>query len=314
MPTGKEISSMDNWGNESKIDENYRADIGHAITHVSCTLNNGELFERWSSISGEEYPEIDFDNIFKRKMGMGIFFHEYVDGHVISGEENRNLLIYYKGKAGKKIKAAPRYLQYEITPDQCESLVEMIKFYEVFHYNEDLELSELKSRDAKEVLLFSTKIDPYMAYKKRLISADEKVGGNCASYAFGLLKMANLYDEELNEQLKLKLNISEKLIGTSDKPVSLSSLLWGSTGRKWIHQGFTNRLLESFDPQKIWDFMGDLRDCTSQDKGQNDCKLKELNWFKKNAMHMEKGPTITLTSKDESKSTSIEGVVIKLSQ
>jgi hypothetical protein len=307
MPSGKEIISVDTWGEETSIDENYRADIGHSITHISCNLKNGELFERWSSVSGEEYTEIDIENMFKNQSGMGLFFHEYIDGHVISGEENINLLIYYHGVDNKKTKVNPRYLQYEITTDQCESMVKMIKFYEVFHYSEDLELSELKDRDKNEVLLFSTKLDPYLSYKKRLESEDEKVGGNCASYAFGLLKMASLYDEELDPQVKLQFDISERLIGSFEKPVSLSSLLFNSVGKKWTHKGFENRRLESFDPQKIWDFSSELRNCISN----TECKLKELSWYKKNSAQIEPGQAITLTSKDGLKSVLIDGVLIK---
>jgi hypothetical protein len=313
ISTGK-VTSVNTWGDSTTMGNQYYADMGHAITHVNCTTSSGEKFERWSSVTGEEYPKVDSDNIFKKKIGMGVLFQKYIDGYIISGEENKNLLIYYKGRAKNGVfslgtKSKPRFLQFDINHKSCDDAKAMVIFYEKFHYNEKLTYEQVSARPASEIFYFTTMIDPYESYVSRKTNPTEEVGGNCASYAVGLLKMVGLYDSTLDPYLKLNLAVSKKLIGTDETPVTINSIILGSLGKHWTYEGVDNQYINNYDPQKMWNFFGDLDNCIKSANDSNfKCPLENLLWYQENKERFTNNEDIKLEAKNSQDKVVMKGV------
>jgi hypothetical protein len=304
---GKDVESVNPWGETTTISSRYRSTMGHSIAHVECTTSDGERFDDWSSFSGQDYPEVDKENILKNKIGLGTLFYDYIDGHIIRGEENINRLIFYRGERKNRERVNPRYLKFEITPESCDEVKKMATFYASFHYDKNTTLAELKKRDPNRVLYFTTNLDPYESFQERLTNIDAKVGGGCAPYAIGLMKAAELYDSSLDPLFKLELDVSEKLIGTPAKPVKFLSLILGKNGRHWNFDGYENRHMSQYDPQKIWDFVGQAQQCA---RG-NECELEENSWYQAHKSALKIGSVIELENLKKEKSVEITGILIK---
>ena len=304
---GKKIESVNPWGETTTISSNYRSTMGHTIAHINCTTSDGTRFDDWSSFSGQDFTAVDKKNALKDKLGLGILFYDYIDGHIIRGDENINRLIFYKGekKNGELVK--PRYLQFETTPNACDELKKMATFFESFHYNKNTTLEVLLQRDPSKVLYFTTNLDPYESYQNNLSNRNARVGGGCAPYAVGLLKSAGLYDRSLDSILKLEIDVSKKLIGNSENPVNFSSLFIGKNGRHWTFDGYENHHMSQYDPQKIWNFVGHIGECLNTNK----CSLESNTWFQSNKNLLSKGQVITLTNKEKNSSVDITGFLIK---
>ena len=305
---GHDIVSVNPWGEPTTISSNYRSTMGHTIAHVNCTNSDGTRFDDWSSFSGQDYTAVDKKNTLKDKIGLGTLFYDYIDGHIIRGDENVNRVIYYKGETRNGVEVKPRYMQFEITPDRCDELKKMATFFESFHYNKNTELNTLLEREPVKVLYFTTNLDPYKSYQDNLANNDAKVGGGCAPYAVGLLKAAGLYDKTLDSIFKIELDVSEKLIGSSKNKVNFASLFIGKNGRHWTYEGYPNRHMSQYDPQKIWNFVGGIEECLNSDQ----CNLESNSWYQANKGVISKGRTIKLTNKESNESREVEGLLIKM--
>jgi hypothetical protein len=304
---GKEIESINSYGESSVISSQYRSTMGHTIAQVECTTTSGERYTKWSSFSGQDFTAIDKVNLLDEKLGLGILFYDYIDGHIISGEENINRLIYYKGERKEGARVKPRYMKFDISPESCDELKSMTSFYETFHYPKGSTYEELLARDPSKVLYFTTNLDPYESFQERLSNVDAKVGGGCAPYAVGLLKAANLFDSSLDSVFKLELDVSEKLMGSKENPVTVLSLLLGKKGAHWTYDGYKNRHMSQYDPQKIWSFIGDVQECIKN----RPCELDHNKWYEDNKASLSRGAKVTLTNQVQEKSVELEGIVLK---
>jgi len=92
------IDFISDFGEAGSIPRSYRSTMGHTIAHASCSLPDGTPYDAWTSFSGQDFPEVDRDLLLKDKAGLGMLFQDYIDGHIISGVENKMRLVYYKGK------------------------------------------------------------------------------------------------------------------------------------------------------------------------------------------------------------------------
>lgn len=253
---------------QGSISSTYKSTMGHTIAHIQCKLSSGSTYEKWTSFSGQNYSEVDMKNIFDEKLGLGVLFHSYVDGHIIDGEENRLRITAYEGSSrensqGQRQSADPRYLQVEIDAAACDRLKNMVSFFEGFHFPADATLAQLMQRPANKVLYFNSFSDPLKSYYDRLKNPSAPVGGGCAPYGIALLKMAGRYDTNLDKEWLLNLKISEKLIGGipdnqgGTRRVDIKSLLLGGLGSQWEHEGYRSREMNVYDPSKIWSHLNE---------------------------------------------------------
>lgn len=273
--------------------------MGHTIGHVSCELPSGEHFERWSSFSGQDYSEAD-RYVQKQHLGMGALFFKFIDGHIISGDENIKRLVFYEAQGG----AAPKYLQFSLTPEECAQAANMVTFFESFHFKSGTPYSKLLSRPKNKFLYFSTQ-DPYETYLARQKDPNAQVGGGCAPYGAALMKVTGKYHTELFEKyFRRNLKISEKLIGgirdvkTGEinrvEIISLTdrSLFLDETGTSWTHFGYPNRDLSLYDPKLIWDFIGKVQACLNDEPCPSDIR----QWVNANRSEVREGPVKTFRS------------------
>lgn len=285
--SGDDIASVDEWGDESTISEVYKSSMGHTIAHIQCTNSNNELYDKWVSFSGQNFLNVDKDNILKEKMGLGVLFYDYIDGHIISGEENIKRLIYYKGgrRDGKRV--SPRYLKYKIDSAACDEIITMVEFFKTFHYGPKTTLEDLQKRPDTEKLYFTVNLEPYESYKARMSDPKALVGGGCAPFGVGLLKAAGKFDSFFDQNWRLNINVSEKLIGSKENPIRVKDLLFGKDVKSWTHAGYNNRLMSVYDPNKIWNFIGEVNDCL---KGKKTCSDEVKPWIKKQQGLVKNGP------------------------
>jgi hypothetical protein len=201
-----------------------------------------------------------------------VMFYDFIDGHIISGLGNVMLLTYYHGKkGGDDVPVRPRYMQFEVDAEHCQRVKEMVTFFEDFHFPKGTTLEQLKRKDPESLLYFTNTLDPYDSYIDRMRTGQGKVGGGCASYGAALLKTSGRFKGELDALWKINLVVSEKLIGgVRDRKtgeiseVSVRRLLFTSLGSYWDYsdEGYPNRRLSIYDPQKIWEFTGNVLRCT----------------------------------------------------
>ncbi|MBS1969656.1 MAG: hypothetical protein JSU04_05090 [Bdellovibrionales bacterium] len=266
------IAFENSLGESGKMSSRYRSTMGHAINHIHCTLPDGKIYDRWSSFSGQNHPEVDVNNILREKIGLGVLSYRYPDGRIIEGEENLKRITFYNGtkqinEAGIKELIRPRYLQIEVTPRSCEKLQAMVTFYESFGLRSDLPLKEILQRPENKILYFDSITDPYLSFLARQKDPNSTVGGGCTPYAVGLVKQSGRYDERLEKLWRHPLTVSERLIGGIPdehgkiRRVSLSAILGTSLGENWIYEGYRNREMSLYDPSKIWNFIGQSRLC-----------------------------------------------------
>lgn len=283
---------------QGAISSTYKSTMGHTIAHIQCTLSSGTRYTKWTSFSGQNYSEVDMSNIFDQKLGLGVLFHSYVDGHIIDGDENRLRVTAYEGSSrenslGQRQKAEPRYLQVEIDAKACDRLKNMVSFFEGFHFPANSTLAELMQRPANKVLYFNSFSDPLQSYYDRLKNPSAPVGGGCAPYGIALLKMAGRYDANLDKEWLLNLKISEKLIGGLPdsqggvRRVDIKSLLLGGLGSEWEHAGYESREMSVYDPSKIWSHLNESILCL--ESGQ--CADQVQPWVRANKSALQVGKT-----------------------
>lgn len=258
------------------IDTHYMSTMGHTIAHIQCVLPTGSQYSRWTSLSGQDNASEDFDLVFKKKIGVGLLFHKYSDGHIISGQENYKRLVHYKGQkykdaSGKMVTAKPKYISFSIGAEQCQSLKDMVDFYESFHFPKTTPFEELKKRKSTETLYFTNVIDPYDSYILRKTDPTADVGGGCAPYAVGLIRAIGEFAPAFEKKWSRVQPVSEILIG-GKTDVNIRDILFGKLGQHWVYAGKANEVVKMYDPQNIWDDIRAIEACLTHSQ----CELSEL--------------------------------------
>jgi len=284
-----QITFVNDFGEPGGIPRSYKSTMGHTITHAACTLPDGTPYDAWTSFSGQDLYSVDKENMLDKKIGLGMLFQDYVDGHIISGVENKMRLIYYKGRDGN----SPRYWQQNIDGEACGRVRDMVEFFKSFHFPKGSTREQLEARPPTQTLYFTSNMDPYKTYMARKLDPNAKVGGGCAPYGIGLLKAAWKYDNTLDDTLTLKLQVSERLIGGIPgengqiRQVSVSDLL-GSLGDSWTYPGYKNRDFRNYDPYLIWKFIGGVNACLTGNAGG--CSPEASAWLSANRANISSGP------------------------
>ncbi len=290
---GDNITSIDEWGEESTIREYYKSSMGHTIAHIKCTSSDNKAHDSWVSFSGQNFLEVDKKNILKEHMGLGVLFYDYIDGHIISGEDNIKRLVYYKGGRREGKKVSPRYMQYKIGTKACDDIMKMTDFFKSFHFKAGTTLEELQKLPDEKKLYFTTTMEPYETYLERMNNPKSKVGGGCAPFAVGLLKAAGLFEQYFDDNWRLNVQVSEKLMGNKENPVTLKDLLLNKTSKTWTHEGYNNRLMSVYDPNLIWTFIGKVNECLKTNK--KNCAPEYLPWVLNHENALKSGAPVTFS-------------------
>jgi len=261
---------------------NYKSAVGHVEAHVKCTLPEGGVYDVWTGMVGRKMMSADIDVLHNKKLGMGSMFYPFVDGYLANGEENIWRLVNYKSSAGDK----PRFWAQEIDSQACGKIKEMVEFYSSFHYKPGTTLAELQALPPEKIFYFDATKDPYDTYMARRAGGNNTpVGGVCASFGMALLKVAGKYDYSIDKQFRFNIEVSERLIGGIPdengkiREVQLHDLLLGDLGKSWTYPGYKNRVFDSYDPQHVWQFIGEVGDCAW---GGRACTLAASEWYNKN--------------------------------
>jgi hypothetical protein len=292
LNSGEQVDFISDFGEQGSIPRTYKSTMGHTIAHVSCVLPDGAPYDSWTSFSGQDFHAVDKELMLDKQAGLGMLYEDYIDGHIISGNENRMRLIYYTGKSG----VSPRYLSQKIDPQACAAVRDMAEFFKEFHFPKGMTYEELKDRPEEKILYFTTNMDPYATYMRRRLTGRGKVGGGCAPYGVSLLKAAGKYDTALDPLFTLKLSVSERLIGNIPdvkggiRRVSLSELT-GSLGASWRHAGYREREFRNYDPYLIWKFIGEARSCLTGGA----CSGPAADWAARNSRRLSMGETQVLS-------------------
>jgi hypothetical protein len=257
---------------QGSISSHYKSSMGHTLAHIRCTLADGEAVDRWASLSGEDYPAEDKRLLLHEKIGMGALFHNYIDGYIIAGVENVRRITYYTGESdgdhGHKVR--PRYIQFEVDANHCLAMKRMVEYFESFHFAPNTPYETLAKRAPEDLLYFTNQIDPYDAYRQRLLTGKGTMGGGCAPFGAALVKAGGRFQPVLDTLWRTPVTVSEKLIGGETdartgqvRRVSISSILNTSLGDRWTYdeEGYADRSVNMYDPQKIWNFAGDMIAC-----------------------------------------------------
>ena len=116
-------------------------------------------------MSGQNSLSEDWQNVMVRKIGMGVLFKTYRDGRVQGEAEEKIHVINYEG--GKK--SEPRFMRFEISPEQCEFLVGMNREYEKRSYRDQMPLHQWVKKPDGQVLHYGLEVqNPLRSYLKFL--------------------------------------------------------------------------------------------------------------------------------------------------
>lgn len=279
------------------ISSDYRSTMGHTIAHVQCRLSSGAAYAKWASFSGQDFPLVDKKLILDDEIGVGVLFYNYLDGHIIAGEENPKRLTYYTGhlyldRNLQFQRVHPHYFEFGISPKQCDQLKEMISFFESFHFPPGTTIEDLERRPAESVLYFSSVLDPYATFLKRKTTGHGLVGGGCAPFAVGLLKYLGLHETVFERRWLRHLPVSETLIGDGQKRrVSLESILLSDLGDSWLKEGAATRKMDLYDPQLIWNFVERTLICLEPERDPDQtCPNDITKWLHAYGARIRVGP------------------------
>lgn len=289
-------------GEQERFSSNYYSAMGHTIVHIECPN-----YDKWVSMSGQNFKSVDTDLAFDKKLGMGVLFENYLDGHIISGRENVERLINYDSMEGAK----PRYLSVPISDAACGRVSNMAEYFKSFNLHKDADLMQYLQRETKNKNLYFGLIDPYTSYHERKRQCDSrepganscganneqycsvKLGGGCAPFAAALLKESGCFDAGLDNFWKREVKVSEKLIGGTIDPktgkrreVNFWDLTKVALGGQWEYEGYENRTVKMYDPALIWDFIGNLKSCKA---GSVDCDPNAEKWLKDSGRSVAEG-------------------------
>lgn len=275
--------------------------VGHTVIRYQCEDSTGQSHDVWTGLTGQNNVKLDLDNVLNKKMGLGVAFEDYIDGVTLDSDYSRNEVSNFYGpkrrdEYGKRRRQMPRFIRFPINTSQCDNIIEFYNTFRSLNYDwrTPTPLEVQAQKPANEILYFGFMVDPYESYLRYKESGGKtKLGGACASFGMSFLKLVDKFDDSFEDLWKINLNVSELLIAgpTStlgeDHKIKFLELLYGKVGKKWEHEGYTNRQLSFFDPEKIWFFLGGVNNCARFRNGEKErmpaCSDEILAWYDDNA-------------------------------
>jgi hypothetical protein len=296
--TGKKTFTND-WGEELSFPYGYRSTMGHTIAHIQCQpAGETAIFDKWASLSGQDFREVDEKNVLDH-IGLSVLFYNYTDGFIIAGQENRERLSFYRGERrdaqGNAIDVYPRYMSFNIDAEACKRLKDLEQHFERYHYPQDSTYEEflILQPNPTDHLYFSTNFDPLDTYLSHLNDPLTLEGGGCAPFGVSLIRAAGILvdqngalDPLLRDNWALQLEIGRELLGGPDIKDAKGNilvkttddqgnerkipvlLLLGTMGDHWTTNSSGDNSnpdkpvrFSNYDPQKLWDFVGDVMIC-----------------------------------------------------
>lgn len=298
LSTGR-LRFTDHLGQTAEMKLPYRSSIGHTITCVSCTLPEGTAYTCWVSLSSLHFTDTAIHLLVNDRAGLAFLFHDFSDGTLIQGDENLFRLVNYTGlrpdpRHRRRRHVHPRYLSFPLSDTECAAVKDMIDFYESFSAAGAYAKGEGQDGPGRQVLYFSTRIDPFDSYQTRKRTQAGMVGGGCAPFGVGLIKAGSRHTPIFDRIWKRKFRVSGNLMETG---VSVTGLLFGRAGSRWVHPGHPFQEFGIYDPELIWAFIGTVHQYLSDSPGQEPVSGDPLSlgqWLDREGLDARIGPEIRL--------------------
>lgn len=298
----RRIRFHDERGRELSMKIPYRSIIGHTIACISCTLPDGSSFRHWASMSSYDYTGQALHMFLYEKRGLAMLFHDYPDGRILRGQENVLRLVNYRGGRfrhgpSKGKRKEPRYISFGLDREQCSTVRDFILFFENLQHSATSPEGVFDPSRPEDLLYFSSTIDPYESYQRRLATGKGKVGGGCAPFAVSLLKVAGHFHPDWDSLWARPFQVSESLIGGFEYKVSPFAVMFGRQGKRWVEKGHTVHRLNVYDPHLIWDFIGARSEAASIQLGSGSPGATMVpSQTDSHTRHFQPGPVVELRS------------------
>jgi hypothetical protein len=296
-----------------------KAAMGHAVVQVECTDSENEQHHFFSGISGQNIREVDQQDLFEDKIGLGVLFKTYADGYIQDDEKVAYLIGAHRGRLYVDSEQNVRrqrvnFLSFEVTADQCDELVAFQKTYQEKRFATAPTLSEVESMSGNEPLFFTLAIDPYESYRDMLMNnltvEQARLGGGCTSYAQAFVKVAGLHEAIFDQQFMEHLEIGESLIGEPARGRRVSPLR-ALRARSWAPDGGPTRKLAIYHPEYVWNFIEGARQCLTPHRQypSDFCNHIVRSWVRSKGENIQ--PLRKTIHYGDNQSTTVEGVLIR---
>jgi hypothetical protein len=208
--------------------ETKRSRLGHALVRLQC---GGET---WTTIKGDLDNRNSHD-VLKEGLGMGVLFRNLADGILLSSEEVSDAV----ARTLQANRRKPAFLRVPLTSDECAASLS--------------HLDAFRARAKQGPLLYGFTADPLRLE-----------GGSCTSYAVSFLHVARAsLLEAISPDWERTLTVGESLIGVPEhgKSVPFYKVAAMESGNAWALADEATRSLTFTDPQRMYDWIRDLRSC-----------------------------------------------------
>lgn len=269
----------------------HKGGMGHVVARVDCHDTRGEHHSFFAGLSGQYSTEQDKIDVFEDKLGLSLLFREYPDGYIQPSSYVKLLVGDHKGRVildgkGKFKRMRPKFMSFEVTPQQCERAVDYYQTFKEKSFGEAPSREEYVTMAPNEPLYFSFNFDPAKTYesikKNNLDIQSTKMGGGCSSFATGFLKVTGLFSDSFDKMWKVNLKVGESLMGDPNKNKEVK-ILTVAKARAWSKNGERTRSLSFYHPENIWSFFEGVEDCLAGRTKSRFCTPEVNNWAKKRA-------------------------------
>lgn|GEM_PF-1656073 len=252
--------------------EQIKSMMGHVIVHYRCTDEDGVAQESWSGLTGQNDAGETRNDLLRDQIGFSVLFKMYADGSLDAPDVARNLVARNPGRREDGRRAEPLFARFPISSAQECSRIS--------HFQQSF-----RSRSAKD-LLYGFVREAYETYHEWIAGGKSpaiQLAGGCTSYGAGFLKMLGVHSADLERFWRRDVLISERWLGDGRRhKVPLAHVL-GPDGESWQSEGYGDRLLSFYDPERMWDFLDGVRTCAAQlqgDKGVvgENCTPELMQW------------------------------------
>ena len=265
----------------------HKGGMGHAVARIDCEDTKGERQSFFAGLSGQYSTEQDKIDLLEDQLGLGVLFREYSDGYIQASSYVRLLIGDHTGRIirdgkGKIKRMTPKFMSFEVTPEQCESAVDYYKTFKAKRYLEPPKREEYITMAPNEPLYFSFNYDPYEVYRNikdnRIDVADARMGGGCSSFASGFLKAAGVFDPIFEKLWRVNLSVGESYIGgpESGQKVSVGKIVMANS---WSKPGDRIKKLGFYHPENIWAFFEGAEDCRAMHFKSRFCTPEIRSWL-----------------------------------